>query len=42
MLQFSGVPGVTLAVNQHQRVLNVVLDDTGDTGEMLEGREEPC
>lgn len=33
--QFGGILGVTLAVNQHQWIPLVVLDDVGDAGEML-------
>lgn len=33
--QFGGILGVTLAVDQHQRMLLVVLDDVGDAAEIL-------
>lgn len=33
--QFGGVLGVTLAVYQHQRIPLVILDDVGDTAEIL-------
>lgn len=33
--QFGGVPGVTLAVNQHQRIPLMLLNHPGDAAEML-------
>lgn len=34
--QFGGFLGVTLAVNQHQRILLVVVDDVGEAAEILQ------
>lgn len=34
--QFGGILGVTLGVNQHQRVPLVVLDDVRDAAEILQ------
>ena len=38
--QFGGILGVTLAVDQHQRIPLVVLDDVGDAGEMLKKKKK--
>lgn len=37
--QFGGVLGVVLAVDQHQRIPLVVLDDLRDAAEMLKNKE---
>lgn len=39
-VQFGGVLGVTLAVDQHQRIPLVAVDDVGDAAEILEEKEK--
>ena len=38
--QFGGFLGVTLAVNQHQRILLVAVDDVGEAAEILQKDSE--
>lgn len=39
-VQFGGVLGVTLTVDQHQRIPLMALDDVGDAAEILEEEKE--
>lgn len=38
--ELGGILGVALRVDQHKRVLLVVLDDAGHTAEELEGKRD--